>query len=212
MIKTIIALALAGTGIFLYLNTEDEKVEITQEKTKPLVQPSKVKESKKIEILYLEDEKTSEVKRTPKVKQTKEEEKDYEEESHKTLNYIKKNHLVNTNPKQTTQEELPIPEYSVYADITKEEAKAQYDKSLPPPAPAIVNGKTSDGSVYTVVIDGYINSVAKTKVVTKNSPDGEPIAMDSISSPKDMKEEDVDEVSQDEDEKVEIIAPPSIGY
>ena len=118
-----------------------------------------------------------------KKKTKKTESKDVQTESledENISNYIKKHNLVDVTPLKTNDENEIPPRFSIYADISKEDAKEQYDKNLPPPAPVIVSGTMNNGTVYTKVIDGYTMSASKNIIVTENDSNGDPTNSNTI--------------------------------
>jgi hypothetical protein len=205
--------------LYIYNNQhKDIRYNNDKDKTKEVIKLNNTK----IKIIYLDDTKNNS-------KNTKENTnyKEKEEISIKNIStftekevvkFIQNNNLIDVTPKSTSSNDENIPKrFSVYSNINIDEAKAKYGNTLPPPAPAIISGIIeSDGSSYTVVIDGYINAVADTKIITSNDPDGEPLAAMDISNTVNeddtQTEETTQENSSNENQSESImLAPPSIG-
>ena len=167
----------------------------------------KIHKTKKIKILYIEED-TQEIKKIAIVPTKKDTLKEYNQESkveieelnsEEIIQYIQDNNLVDVTPLKTNQEYDTPSRFSVYADITIEEAKEMYDNTLPPPAPAIINNID-----YPIIMDGYLNAMAKTKIVTQNDTNGEPVSAQDLESKE-------DEQSNTDTSDSFTIAPPSIG-
>ena len=101
------------------------------------------------------------------------------------------------------------PQYSVYADISIEEARKNRDKNIPPPTPVFYTVTFPSGQIGTGVIDGDILNIAKETIVTNNDPSGNPIESAKIPNKDEIKNQS--EENNDDTEKAIFIAPPSIG-
>ena len=122
----------------------------------------------------------------------------------KAEEYIKKKKLHNiTSVTKTSDQDSP--RFSVYSDISTEEAKNNQNKDLPPLSPVILNGTLNSGQTYTVIIDGNVKNQAKEIVITDNDPSGNII--EAINVPIDNGKDKEPE----EDNNNVFIAPPSIG-
>ena len=207
MNKLSILFAVIIVGFILIYNSLDSGSSKTKIKEEPKQIKIIKKEKKEIEILYLENEKKEpEPQKKAKetiVKQNVKDNNEYEDleqlQVAEIVKYIENNNLIDITPLKTNQKDELPQRFSIYADISAKEAKEQYDKSFPPPAPGIVSGKTSNGSFYTIVVDPYVNSKAETILVTSNDENGEITGADSVKT------------ILREDEEPESIAPPSIG-
>jgi hypothetical protein len=190
--------------------------EIVIKKDNEVVEENIVKEENKakktIEILYLDDEKkvdkqkkdTSKVEKISIVKKDKNiEEVDIENlDSDDIKVYLEKNEMkMITPPLNNNQEAL---EYSVYANISEEEANKRMDKNLPPMAPTFVKFELPSGEEGNIIIPTSVYNQANSIFVTNNDPEGNPLQGVMISKETNQEEEN------DNQENI-IITPPSIG-
>ena len=118
--------------------------------------------------------------------------------------------------KQVLKEVKTIEKFSVYADVSVEEAKANRDNSIPPPAPVFYTVTLSSGQVATGIIDGDVHNQAAAIIITDNNPEGNPNEAGIIkgnSTPPNQEDDTntIEDEREEEDKKVTFIGPPQIG-
>ena len=214
---------IVAVGIAFYTINSSEEVEkkivIEKEIVHKEIEPEK---KKSIEILYLDEEKKVTLSNEKgKTKSNEKHNENYnknlntnknieELDSEEIVKYIEKHNLVDVTPHKTNQTHEIPPRFSVYADISEEDAKEQYDNSLPPPAPSIATGTVANGSTYTKIVSGYVKAAAKTLIVTENDTNGEPISVSDLKIDDTVSQNETKDENE-ENNKVVFTGPPSIG-
>jgi len=213
-------------GIFTvyYLNIDDNVV-IKQTSSKNISSPQnktpiKVRKQS-VEIVYLDDNNEKETKANSKILEAKrtvsrdsknnsiQNNSNYDPQNEKYINeYIESNNLIEIVPSKTKSKD--IPRFSVYADISLDEAKKKQNKMMPPSAPLIVNGSFSSGTIFTVVIPSEIKQAASHIAVVDNNPDGTKNEIIDL-LPQNLEEKSSNQDTQNEAQDLTIMAPPSIG-
>lgn len=218
----------AALAITYIVIGEDEEVQTTASSSNEIKKNIETSEKpivkKNIEILYLDGEEPE---------SSKEEEKVNSQESYSSKNttntnteylygekaqeYIEKKGYVKISPDQNRRGE--IPRYSVYSDISVDDAKAQRNKMLPPSAPVSISGTLDSGQVYTTFVDADVFRASKKIAITSNSPTGEieelkelapqELPNNTDNTQNDTYEEDI--VKENNDIDFKLVAPPSIG-
>jgi hypothetical protein len=223
MLNIIILFLLIIAGIFLFNSSNEEKnIPIKSEIKKETIIVND-ENTNKIKILYLDDSKsnisskeTINAKKNVKIvkkESSKQKTIDYSKidsmDSSQTTNYIEKHNLVNVT--QQNKDNDDIPRFSVYSDISEENAIATSDQNIPPMAPVIASGIFKSGQTYTVIIPAIIQQNATKIIVTDNAPDGTPIEAKEIPTQGDINNQSSDDQSDSEMQDNFTITPPSIG-
>jgi hypothetical protein len=209
------AIILSG-GLYFFIS--DNTVSDTIKNDQQLSKKDTIESKKQIKILYI-DENSNDL---PQVAKTTEQKKYIQNkkeivyqdnfEPEEIVDYIKQKGLIKHISKNRKKDDYDMPPpFSIYSDISEKDAKIKYDKQqLPPPAPAIVNSTTSDGTVYTVVIPPYINAMSKEIIVSSNDTEGDPETLSVIRTPTQNSESETND-NDNEQTKIVFTSPPSIG-
>lgn len=194
--KILGAIVLSGLATYLLIsnNTHEVATKTIQSKNTP---KDTLKQDNEVQILYLDTPK--EEKKAPVVVQKAQKSvEEFYDEPQKISTYIKEKKLKQIIPSSPSQR------FAVYADITQEEAEQKRDKTLPPPAPAVVQTTFASGIQYNGIISGDVLRSAGEIDIVDTNPDGTLRELTQFKQPQQNQE-----VSSQEESV--IIAPPSIG-
>ncbi len=182
--------------------------------------PTKIKVEKKddIEVLYLDEKKSKDIKTKVATTITNNNEEEKEDKDKSNIENLQQEEIKEyiaekgLNKITSTKSENIAERFSVYADISVEEAKANRDKTVPPPAPVIYTITLPSGQIATGVIDGDVHNQATTIIATENDSEGNPneagnIKNDDIPPSQSDSQTDV----TDNSKKIMLTAPPQIG-
>ncbi len=212
MINIIILFVLIVAGVFLFNNNEESIPKNKPEVVEDIVTVKN--DNKKIKVLYLDDTNSNMPKDTKVVRDKVLQKKAIEHNeinsmsSEETTKYIEENNLIDVTAHNTNEKHSVPPRFSVYSDISQEDAKTTRDQNLPPMAPVIASGVFRSGQTYTVIIPAAIKESANQIIVTDNAPDGTP--QEAIEIPTQNNIDNQEESSQETQEAF-TISPPSIG-